>query len=730
MLLASSSRYSTEQRSLLRPDLVGANRRDEEGGPLVVDDSVVTGNTSDLFEAFGTLSLAEDGEAFRFFGPTADSQCLLMTDNKVEGSATDSARDSKSPELPHDLEVFSQAFPFNPRTSGLTVRKIIQTYLLSRERAEYLVKTYLEQAGWFFRSVTPEQIMGENFPEYYHTHIPTDDKPHQLALLFVVFAIGALVDLNQAPGNTEAERFDRVARAAMCLRSVIERPSFETIQALHLLSIYNAMSGNESAGRETSMETTWSLVSLAAHPSHTLGPHRDSARWDLPPKEVERRRVLFWDLFVLDSWNSLDSGRPPNFNEAYVDCKYPQNPTEHDRGETGKQQLHEWWTMRFARECVAKVSACTLTTDSPSYPTIMELDRKVRGFSIPEPAANSLLLPLAIIEDPGNPLNSTYSDSFLAAYRASTTIVHTFKAQFNAHEGLICRFWPIWTTASAMKELHDACTLFSKGAKYSRRTQKALPIATKMSEKAHNALILAQSELPYELGQQRTMKKEDEDTDEVAIFRGADQTVPEEQQQQQSVDQTMSHSYSSDSSGTGWTCSEETQSAPVVPLPLTQHSSVAQIQAQRRQWPVDTSDPCTTRTCNATTSCQTSPRLHRLCTIPTSYYDLGSIHTHRHQNSLPSQTQHYDQPPNIPPLASSTAPTSYYELGSIHAHHHQNSVPSLHQYHEPTQQLPPIALAPPELAQLGLVSQESRLDQQWTSFMRQSGCFEDFGYTS
>ena len=77
MLLASSSRYSTEQRPLLRPDLVGANRRDEEGGPLVADDSVVTGNTSDLFEAFGTLSLAEDGEAFRFFGPTADSQVSI-----------------------------------------------------------------------------------------------------------------------------------------------------------------------------------------------------------------------------------------------------------------------------------------------------------------------------------------------------------------------------------------------------------------------------------------------------------------------------------------------------------------------------------------------------------------------------------------------------------------------------------------------------------------------------
>ena len=41
-----------------------------------------------------------------------------------------------------------------------------------------------------------------------------------------------------------------------------------------------------------------------------------------------------------------------------------------------------------------------------------------------------------------------------------------------------------------------------------------------MSEKAHNALIFAQSEMPYELGRQRTIKMEDEDTDEVAIFEG------------------------------------------------------------------------------------------------------------------------------------------------------------------------------------------------------------------
>ena len=64
-------RYSTEQHPLLRLDLVGANCQDEEGGPLLTDDSVTTDN---LLEAFGTLTLEEDGETPRFFGPTAGSQ--------------------------------------------------------------------------------------------------------------------------------------------------------------------------------------------------------------------------------------------------------------------------------------------------------------------------------------------------------------------------------------------------------------------------------------------------------------------------------------------------------------------------------------------------------------------------------------------------------------------------------------------------------------------------------
>lgn len=48
----------------------------------------------------------------------------------------------------------------------------------------------------------------------------------------------------------------------------------------------------------------------------------------------------------------------------------------------------ESWGYRFSSECVAEVAAQTLTAEIPSYATIMELDRKVREFRIPEHAAN------------------------------------------------------------------------------------------------------------------------------------------------------------------------------------------------------------------------------------------------------------------------------------------------------------------------------------------------------
>ena len=55
----------------------------------------------------------------------------------------------------------------------------------------------------------------------------------------------------------------------------------------------------------------------------------------------------------------------------------------------------------------------------------------------------------AIIEHPVNPLKSTYAPSFLAAYRASSTILKSIREQFNMWPNSCSRFWTMWTSAFA-----------------------------------------------------------------------------------------------------------------------------------------------------------------------------------------------------------------------------------------------------------------------------------------
>lgn len=68
---------------------------------------------------------------------------------------------------------------------------------------------------------------------------------------------------------------------------------------------------------------------------------------------VQRRRILFWDLFVADVWQvtthsphlvllglnlvsqSLNTGRPPSFSLPYVDCAFPLQYNESDESEAG-----------------------------------------------------------------------------------------------------------------------------------------------------------------------------------------------------------------------------------------------------------------------------------------------------------------------------------------------------------------------------------------------------------
>ncbi|KAI0277477.1 fungal-specific transcription factor domain-containing protein [Russula aff. rugulosa BPL654] len=546
--------------------------------------------TGEVSTALGTLSVSDQGLS-RFFGSTGGSDLLLLDNEDSTGSPSQRTESdsSKGSNLPPELQRFSYAFPFTPMGPVKDVIPLIRSFLPPWEQASAMAESYLASATWIFRSVTRHQLVNEMLPSIYRKlPYPSEEYngPHDLALLFSIFALGSALDVSlpTRTAESEGEHYNQLALAALCLQPVLEKPSLITIQTLHIVSIYHAMLGNDVSGGESSMEFTWSLVNLAAHLAQTIGLHRDPAQWETNPKVVQRRRMVFWDLFVADSWHSLSTGRPPTFNRDFIDCKFPQEDDLPATLDPGDNSSPSSWGFRFALDGMAEIIARTLTATPPRYSAIKELDRRIGEFCFPPealeairggPNVDPLSIPLptsmllflfstmqdvillflhrnyfvqALVEDPDDPMRSQYAPSFLATVRASKTILQVVKEQLSIQRVMVCRFWTIWTytfsatvvfafivtraprTAlanDAMTEFEKGCSLVAEAAKDNRRAARALLILQRMGEKARRALEAARNIHPLDLPRAADsvalgmgIVKKEEIDDEFAVFAG------------------------------------------------------------------------------------------------------------------------------------------------------------------------------------------------------------------
>lgn len=162
--------------------------------------------------------------------------------------------------LSPEINMFFQAFPFTPPVPTAPVQLMIESFLPPISRGTALCENFLESVTWLARVVSRQYIVGELLPTVYKRD-PLSDKcygPHDLAALLAVFAIGALLDLSLPPYNLEAQHYYRLSRAAFCLQPALIKHSVITVKALHLMSLYNGMSGKES-----NLDYAYSLLNLA-----------------------------------------------------------------------------------------------------------------------------------------------------------------------------------------------------------------------------------------------------------------------------------------------------------------------------------------------------------------------------------------------------------------------------------------------------------------------------------
>jgi hypothetical protein len=156
--------------------------------------------------------------------------------------------------MPLDVAWLNQAFPFSSPVSktGEDLREAIIGLLPPVVVARKLCNIYFRHAAWMwvtrycsiFTSIynvatryTP--IVETDFYETIFLPIYEQDAAyhgsagsHKLAILFMVFALGTLLDLERPAHSPESKQFYQLSRAALALDSVLEEQSFCAIQAL------------------------------------------------------------------------------------------------------------------------------------------------------------------------------------------------------------------------------------------------------------------------------------------------------------------------------------------------------------------------------------------------------------------------------------------------------------------------------------------------------------------
>ncbi|EKM81461.1 hypothetical protein AGABI1DRAFT_54232 [Agaricus bisporus var. burnettii JB137-S8] len=505
-------------------------------------------------DALGTLTLEDSGES-RYFGRSAGTE--------VSSDSTPSAEETENLHVPlsPELEGLSNSFPFTRfnMSADPAALKTLESYLPTWERGLSLAQFYIDHASFFYRPVKREELFDSILPRTYSSlqstaqaaepspqlgelpreqNVPESLRPHELAMLFFIFALGALLDLNLPPYNAEAEYFYELGRAALSLKAVYESPSIDTVRAMGLMATYHT-----HAGRKYSRDSAWCIMSFTAKMAQSIGLHRDSARWMMDATTVQMRRNLFWETFAADVSHSLALGRPPAIHLSYVDCEFPLDEEATIDDETGQCQ-DGFWRMKhvFAKSIFYPLAETTLVAKAPSYQTILDLDRKVRstpfwahfrpyvtreegeeefyssslslrGFYASQHRAVTMLylhrsfFAQAVLDHPTNPLLSPFAPSFLTAYRCASVIIRATAHQFERCAPLSMRIWFLLcqtfsaaacvivgtvvtrspnsaVAASALLDLDIAIDLFKNTAPQSYRARIALGVLRKLKETA------------------------------------------------------------------------------------------------------------------------------------------------------------------------------------------------------------------------------------------------------
>lgn len=180
---------------------------------------------------------------------------------------------------------------------------------------------------------------------------------HQLSVFFAMLAAGELPDEESVQPTPLARHYYMLSRAAFSLQAITREVILPTVQAILLNLWYMRLSDPKSH------EELWLLGGLCVKIAQTVSRYypnaqllktadifpsldfvrirmfidrrilltdvccedRDRAAWTCDEDEVDRRRLLFWELYTFEAWQSIISGRPASMCIRDTDCHLPRD---------------------------------------------------------------------------------------------------------------------------------------------------------------------------------------------------------------------------------------------------------------------------------------------------------------------------------------------------------------------------------------------------------------------
>ncbi|CCM02639.1 uncharacterized protein FIBRA_04743 [Fibroporia radiculosa] len=384
---------SNERHPLLRDDLLTI-----KFGPEVrrtVDEEHTRETLAQSIDALGTLTVGDHGET-KYYGRMGASESLFLASTRVniplDADSDSDDRDDIS--LPNELKNLDLTFPLAIVEDGYdSIMDQLEDQLPPQPRAWALCEAYIAHITWWHRPMKRDEIIDDILIPIYNSvkdessrgragYRPSSPEsrrcPHRLAVLFLVLATGALVDLTLPPCSPEAEKYYRLGRAALSLRSILDSPEIETVEAVALMAGYHSV-----CTRRYSVESAWTLASTAMKLAQSIGLHRDSRQWELSEKSVQRRRNMFWEMFMFETLHCIALGRPPSMTLSQIDCEFPCDDEEEVAENGDTMQGYSHFKLTFFKDIYFPIAEAMLSAKAPSYATVLDLDRRIRQMTLP-----------------------------------------------------------------------------------------------------------------------------------------------------------------------------------------------------------------------------------------------------------------------------------------------------------------------------------------------------------